>query len=207
MNALSTAPTHSPSSAAGEFWLHRAEDRSGPFTLAQLRAQVAAWQILPEDEIEIAANAQRLSGHELMKTARFLEKDPVLRHAEAAALITSQSVLAKERVIRIADIESIQLILPDPPKEKILSKMDRTLIWALGILFFWTLLAPIVAWYLTRRDFKEEGLGIVHGILLRGRFGEDLLILDGLGVLPPGHPHRAHLEQIAALLHHLKSAS
>lgn len=197
---------HTPASTGGEFWLHRSGARSGPFTIADIRAQVASWQILPEDEIEIASSGQRLSGHELMKTARLLEKDPILRHAEAAALITSQSVLAKERVVRLADVSSIELVLPEPPKEKMLSKMDRTLIWAIGILLFWTLLAPIVAWYLTRKDFKEEGLGIVHGILLKGTFGEDLLILDGLGVLRPGDPRRAHLESVAALLHSLKAS-
>lgn len=207
MATLSPAAPASTSSTGGEFWLHRSGLRSGPMTLAELRAQVASWQILPEDEIEIAANHQRLSGAELMKTARLLEKNPVLLHAESAVLITRESVLAKERVVRMADIQGVDLVLPEPPREKMLSKMDRTLIWAAGILLFWTLLAPIVAWYLTRRDFKEEGLGIVHGILLRVSGGEDLLVLDGLGVLPIGSERRVHLEKVAALIDSARNAA
>jgi hypothetical protein len=187
----------------GDFWIHRDGDRSGPFSLTDIRARVAAWQILPEDEIEITANGERLSGAALMKTARLLEPLPRLRYAGADAIITAESVLAKDRVIRIADITRIALILPEPPKEKILTKMDRTLIWTLGILFFWTLLAPVVAWYLTRKDFKEEGLGAIHGLLLQGNF-EDFLILDGLGILPANAPRRLHLQKISALLESLR---
>jgi hypothetical protein len=200
MDTLSPAASASTSAIGGGFWLHRSGLRSGPMTLAELRALVASWQILPEDEIEIVANHQRLSGAELIKTARLLEKNPVLLHAESAVLITRESVLAKERVVRMADIQGVDLVFPEPPREKMLSKMDRTLTWAAAILLFWTLLAPILAWYLTRREFKEEGLGMVHGIRLRLTGGEELLVLDGLGVLPPGSERRVHLEKVAELI-------
>lgn len=179
------------------FWVRRDGLRSGPHTLQALRAMAVAWQLLPDDTIEFADTGQQMDAAPLLKCLRHLEPHPVLLRASPEILLTRESVVAKERVFSIRDLTRVDLLLPEPPRQKVLSRMDHTLIWTLGLLFVWTIIGPVVAWYLTRPTFKEQGLGAVHGIRLSGGFGE-CVVCDGLGMLREDDPRRQDLAEIAA---------
>lgn len=166
------------------FFVSRKGDPSGPYSIAELRQAIRDYRILSTDKVDCGGTSARLNYRNTQILLEFIEDDETLVYAENEVFITNRSLVVKEKCYDLREIHQIETLIPEPPKEAENKKMERRIYLIVSILFFWTVVVPVVAWYLSQKDTTEEGLGAVYGVKITGPF-DDILLQSGLGIIDP----------------------
>lgn len=211
MTPLSPIPTVNPdpkdglpSIEAPGFYQLQAGELFGPFSAAQLKERVSRYQILDEDTMIFQPGQITLSGKTINGLAPLLRPDDVIEHVDPEVIITTTGVIAKNRRVDFANVTHPELLLAQPPRRRLLGRLDKIVIWTIAILLVWTLIVPVTAWFLTRQSSDEQGLGSVNGIKLHGDF-EEFIFCDTLGLFEEGSEDLEYLRAVFGLvarLHH-----
>lgn len=179
-----------------QFYLNRKGARTGPFTTAELRQKVADYEILSTDKIECDRTSARLNYRNTQILLNFIEDDEELVYAEDEIFITTRSLIVKEKRFPLGEVESVECLIPEPPRESAAKAMERRIYLIVSIIFFWTIIVPVVAWYLGQKNTTEEGLGAVYGVKITGPF-DDVLMHSGIGIIDPEGETAAQLENLS----------
>ncbi|MEM9399031.1 MAG: hypothetical protein AAF984_02380 [Verrucomicrobiota bacterium] len=170
----------------------------GEFSIIELRPMVNEYKLRTSDIFKYKDLAE-FSFKDMRIILRNLTDDETVIEAADQLLLINRQVICKGKSYPFNTIEKVEVIIPQKPKEKNISKLENIFYWTLAVLFIWTVVVPIAVWQVTRKNYKEEGLGAVYGIKLQGSLGE-VMIKDGIGILSYDDPAIVEIKRLYGVI-------
>lgn len=212
VSAQPQADVNTPTSLSEPGFYHfQAGEVYGPLNVAKLRERVAYYQILDDDILIYQPGEIKVSGKMINLLALHLQPDETIEWIDLDTIITKRGVFTGNQPILFSDIHRFELLHAKLPRATIRHPAAKALVWTLGILLCWTIVAPLYAYRLTREpDIDPRFHPSVNGIRLHGYF-DKTIIAESMGFYSEDAPEIESLRSLYGLLvrlhHESQSAS